>query len=108
MGPYASPDMESCIEEIRYAMYSHFSHSISNDFAQCYLQPYSSTSIQARLAEMFGCAGLIMYSDPEQIAPRDGAPVYPDGPSLPKGGVQRGSLLSQEGDPLTPGIPAIG
>ena len=70
--------------------------------------PTMTTSTQALLAERFGCAGLVMYSDPEQYAPRGGAPVYPNGSSLPEGGVQRGSLLSQEGDPLTPGLPAIG
>ena len=34
--------------------------------------------------------------------------LFPDGPSLPKFGTQRGSLLLRQGDPLTPGIPAIG
>jgi len=62
---------------------------------------------KAKLAQQFGCEGLIIYSDPAQYAPKDGPPVYPAGPSLPPGGVQRGSLLIPEGDPLTPGIPAI-
>ena len=62
---------------------------------------------QAKLAQQFGCEGLIIYSDPAEYAPEDGPPVYPDGPSLPPGGVQRGSVLGHPGDPLTPGIPAI-
>ena len=62
---------------------------------------------QAYLAQQFGCAGLIIYSDPADCAPK-GEPRYPDGPYLPPGGIQRGSLLRLEGDPLTPGIPSIG
>ncbi len=59
------------------------------------------------MAQRYGCSGLLIYSDPQDFAP-EGVPVYPDGPSLPPGGVQRGSLMIVEGDPLTPGVPAIG
>ena len=64
-------------------------------------------SVQAKLAQYYGCSGLIIYSDPAEFAPKGGLPVYPNGPNLPPGGVQRGSLLISSGDPLTPGIPAI-
>ena len=59
------------------------------------------------MAQRYGCSGLLIYSDPQDYVP-NGVPVYPDGPSLPPGGVQRGSLMITEGDPLTPGVPAIG
>lgn len=62
---------------------------------------------QARLAQHFNCSGLLIYSDPKDYAP-SGVPVYPDGPSLPLYGVQRGSLIIRDGDPLTPDVPAIG
>ena len=63
---------------------------------------------QASLAQRFNCSGLLMYSDPKDYAP-PGVPVYPNGPSLPPGGVQRGSVMSSDiGDPLTPGVPALG
>ena len=65
------------------------------------------TTLQAKLAQYYGCSGLIIYSDPAEIAPKGGPLVYPNGPNLPPGGVQRGSLLISDGDPLTPGIPAI-
>lgn len=58
------------------------------------------------LGQQYGCAGMIIYSDPADYAPH-GIPVFPDGPSLPPGGIQRGSLLGPPGDPLTPGIPAL-
>ena len=59
------------------------------------------------LAQQFGCEGLLIYSDPIDYAP-EGVPVYPDGPSLPLHGVQRGSLSRMQGDLLTPGVPATG
>ena len=59
------------------------------------------------MAQRFNCSALLIYSDPADYAP-PGVPVYPDGPSLPLYGVQRGSLLVPDGDPLTPGVPAVG
>ena len=63
--------------------------------------------LQAHLAEQNGCVGLIIYSDPADYAPSGGPPVFPNGTSLPPSGVQRGTLLRSNGDPLTPGVPAI-
>ena len=62
---------------------------------------------KAHLAQTYGCSALIIYSDPQNYAP-SGTPVYPNGPSLPPYGLQRGSLLEQEGDPLTNGVPSLG
>src|SRR6266702_8734456 len=62
----------------------------------------SFRGIKAREAERHGAAGLVIYSDP----PEDGyfrGDVYPDGPMRPAGGVQRGSILNENGDPTTPG-----
>lgn len=58
-------------------------------------------------AERFGCAGVILYNDPQQYA-KDGPDknVYPNGPYLPSTGGQRGTALLSDGDPETPGYPA--
>ena len=61
---------------------------------------------QAQLAVEFGCRALLIYSDPQEYAPKD-VPVYPDGPALPEFGIQRGFVSMPNGDPLTPGIPSI-
>uniref|UniRef100_A0A183CGR4 Diphosphomevalonate decarboxylase n=1 Tax=Globodera pallida TaxID=36090 RepID=A0A183CGR4_GLOPA len=53
-----------------------------------------------------GASGVIIYSDPAEIA-RDGPEqVYPRTDWMPPSGVQRGSLLRGDGDPLTPLLPA--
>ena len=62
---------------------------------------------KAHFAQTYGCSALIIYSDPQQYAP-SGTSVYPNGPSLPPSGVQRGTLIGAQGDPLTSGVPAIG
>jgi N-acetylated-alpha-linked acidic dipeptidase len=65
----------------------------------------SFRGIKAREAEKHGAAALLIYSDPQD----DGfvrGDVYPDGPMRPPFGVQRGSVLNQNGDPSTPGYPS--
>ena len=62
---------------------------------------------KAHLAQTYGCSALIIYSDPEDYAP-SGTPVYPNGPSQPPYGLQRGSLGENDGDPLTKGVPSLG
>ena len=52
-------------------------------------------------------SALITYSDPKTCAP-SGTLVYPNRLSLPPYGLQRGSLLEHEGDPLTNGVPSLG
>ena len=66
---------------------------------------------QARMAEEYGCAGLILYTDPwdYNLGGQDSA--YPDSWWMPASGVQRGNVKTSSsgiGDVLTPGYPAIG
>ena len=63
---------------------------------------------QARNAEDFGAAGLILYSDPADSAPKGVSSVYPESWWLPPTGVERGNVKLLKGDLLTPGYPAIG
>jgi N-acetylated-alpha-linked acidic dipeptidase len=69
----------------------------------------SFRGVKAQQAELRGAKGLIIYSDPEDDGFVKG-PVYPDGPSRPADGIQRGSIqyiFNYPGDPLTPGAPAL-
>src|SRR5439155_4009409 len=62
--------------------------------------------VKAQLAEQYGAAGLILYSDPADDG-RQRRPAYPNGPWRPESGVQRGSIsfISQfPGDVTTPGL----
>ncbi len=63
---------------------------------------------KAKFAEEAGAAGLIMYSDPENVGYVRGL-MYPDGGWANETQIQRGSIktLGYAGDPLTPGEPAI-
>ena len=57
-----------------------------------------------------GAIGVILYSDPEQVAPDGTDPdsVYPNTIYLPPSGIQRGSVLSSlGGDPLSPGWSSV-
>jgi len=66
----------------------------------------SFRGIKAREAEKRGALGLIIYSDPAD----DGfvrGDVYPLGPMRPAQGVQRGSVMNDDGDPSTPGYPSV-
>ncbi len=65
----------------------------------------SFRGIKAREAERHGAVGLVIYSDPQDDGYFRGD-VYPDGPMRPAGGVQRGSILNENGDPTTPGSEA--
>ena len=61
--------------------------------------------VKAQMAEEFGCAGVMLYSDPASDGGEKGA-VWPDGPWKPDWDAQRGSILpvaSAPGDPSTPG-----
>lgn len=67
--------------------------------------------LKVKNAEMNGAKGVILYSDPEDILDPRFAPddVYPNAWWLPGWAVQRGSVRwDAQGDPLTPGWPAIG
>ncbi|KAG1057559.1 hypothetical protein G6F43_000608 [Rhizopus delemar] len=75
----------------------------------------SFRGLKVRAAEVFGCAGVLIYSDPIDDGPL-GKPddenpneSYPNGPWRSKSSAQRGSvqyLSLIAGDPLTPGYPA--
>ena len=62
--------------------------------------------VKAQLAQQYGAAGLILYSDPADDGAQRGA-VYPNGPWRPETGVQRGSInyiWQFPGDVTTPGV----
>jgi len=65
----------------------------------------SFRGIKAREAEKRGAAALLIYSDPQDDGYVQGD-VYPDGPMRPAAGVQRGSVMNDNGDPSTPGYPS--
>lgn len=58
------------------------------------------------LAARYGAIGIILYSDPADYSVDTDEPAYPDSWWLPGTGVQRGTVLLGDGDPLTPGYPA--
>jgi N-acetylated-alpha-linked acidic dipeptidase len=66
---------------------------------------HSFRGIKAREAERHGAAGLLIYSDPADDGYVRGD-VYPEGPMRPPQGVQRGSIMNDDGDPSTPGYPS--
>ncbi len=66
----------------------------------------SFRGIKAREAERHGAAALILYSDPQDDGYFRGD-VYPDGPMRNANGIQRGSVLNDNGDPSTPGWPSV-
>ena len=66
----------------------------------------SFRGIKAREAEKHGAVALIMYSDPQDDGYFRGD-VYPEGPMRNADGVQRGSILNEEGDPSTPGWASV-
>jgi N-acetylated-alpha-linked acidic dipeptidase len=57
-------------------------------------------------AEDFGFAGALLYTNADDDGNSKGA-VLPDGPWRPSSGIQRGSVYNSDGDPLTPGWPAL-
>jgi N-acetylated-alpha-linked acidic dipeptidase len=64
--------------------------------------------LKARLAQLHGAVGCIIYSDPHEDGYWAGD-VYPKGGYRPEDGVQRGSvadITQYSGDPLTPGVGA--
>jgi Zn-dependent M28 family amino/carboxypeptidase len=69
---------------------------------------YNFRGLKVRAAEIFGCSGILIFSDPLDDGYRRGN-VYPEGPWRPDQSLQRGSVHFNSifpGDPLTPGIAA--
>ena len=64
---------------------------------------------KAKNAEDYGCVGLVIFSDPADVAGEGQAAedVYPNSMFLPDTGIQRGSLLLSDGDPETPNWPSL-
>ncbi|KAK7070639.1 N-acetylated-alpha-linked acidic dipeptidase 2 [Halocaridina rubra] len=60
---------------------------------------------KVRMAEERGALGVILYSDPADVAPLGPSATYPNTVYAPPGGTQLGSLVLQ-GDLLTQGYPA--
>ncbi|XP_042894430.1 putative N-acetylated-alpha-linked acidic dipeptidase isoform X2 [Penaeus japonicus] len=58
-------------------------------------------------AEKRGAAGVILYTDPQQYAPLGEDAVYPNTVYMPASGVQAGTVLLADGDPLTPFYPSV-
>ena len=79
----------------------------SKAFSVLYLNKTLYIGMQVKLAEEHGATGVILYSDPEQVT-RAGDDVYPNNLYLPDWAAQRGTVGTQMGDPLTPGLPSIG
>ncbi|RCI02109.1 hypothetical protein CU098_000808, partial [Rhizopus stolonifer] len=77
----------------------------------------SFRGLKVRAAEVYGCSGVLIYSDPIDDGPlnkseENGNPAesYPKGPWRSPSSAQRGSVLYLSllaGDPLTPGYPAL-
>ena len=64
---------------------------------------------KVQLAESNGAKGVLIFDDPIRAAPASvAAETYPDGEFLPKFGMQRGTLYTGNGDPLTPFYPSTG
>ena len=65
--------------------------------------------MQVDIAARHGAVGIIIYSDPKDYTwPQEDSRVYPDTIWLPPTAAQRGTIYTGDGDPLTPGYPAIG
>ncbi|XP_013387509.1 putative N-acetylated-alpha-linked acidic dipeptidase [Lingula anatina] len=62
---------------------------------------------KVRHATMFNASAVILYSDPKDYAVDPNGAVFPNSWWLPGTGVQRGSTFIGNGDPLTPGYPAV-
>lgn len=65
--------------------------------------------VKAFLAQKYGAAGVLIYSDPRDDG-FDMGDVYPTGPWRPATGVQRGSvayIFEYPGDPTTPGTASV-
>jgi N-acetylated-alpha-linked acidic dipeptidase len=66
----------------------------------------SFRGIKAREAEKHGAVALLIYTDPAEDGYVRGD-IYPAGPMRPPQGVQRGSVMNENGDPSTPGYPSL-
>ena len=64
--------------------------------------------LQISIAHQFGAIGVILYSDPADYTDKnEDSRVFPDNVWLPPTAAQRGTVFTGDGDPLSPGFPAI-
>ncbi|CAI4226334.1 unnamed protein product [Auanema sp. JU1783] len=63
---------------------------------------------KVHIAQKYGAVGAILFSDPSDVAREgiDKAHIYPRTVWMPEEGVQRGSTMHGDGDPLTPLYPS--
>ena len=62
---------------------------------------------KVKLAASYGAKAVFIFDDPIRSAPKEAAKeIYPEGEFLPKFGMQRGTLYTGNGDPLTPFYPS--
>ena len=66
-----------------------------------------SLYIQAKTVHEKGAIGILFYPEPQDFTSTGDSRVYPDSWWLPPTGVVSGSLFTGDGDPLTPGYPAL-
>ena len=64
--------------------------------------------IQVKGAETRGALGVILFSDPKDVAQEGRNRTYPDTWWMPGMAVQSGTVYLGHGDPLTPFYPSIG
>ena len=78
------------------------SDDLSESPPSCLLLP------KVNLAESRGAAGVILYTDPADVAVMGPEAVYSSTLMMPPDGVQQGTVKLMHGDPLTPHYPATG
>ena len=69
---------------------------------------FSISNLKVASAERRGAAGVILYSDPKDVAPSGSNFTYPNSVLMPKTAAQAGSVYLNNGDPQTPFYPSTG
>ena len=65
-------------------------------------------SLQVANAEALGAAGVLIFSDPQNWNPLGKSNRYPAGWGLPETGIQRGTIITRQGDALSREYPSKG
>uniref|UniRef100_A0A1I8I506 N-acetylated-alpha-linked acidic dipeptidase 2 n=1 Tax=Macrostomum lignano TaxID=282301 RepID=A0A1I8I506_9PLAT len=66
----------------------------------------SGRGAKAVTAAKYGAAGVLIFSDPADVAKNQSA-AFPNGQWMPGTGTQKGSAMLSSGDPTTPGYPSL-
>jgi N-acetylated-alpha-linked acidic dipeptidase len=64
--------------------------------------------VEVQLAQENGAVGVVCFSDPADFALEGREFVYPHSIWMPGMAVESGSVMLQDGDPLTPFYPSLG